>query len=67
MEMEYGILYVVDCSGSHVVAIMAELRLMVVDNGWVVYFDKRLWRNNDYHFERRRWENDISVELACAK
>ena len=35
----------------------------MVDNGWVVYFDKTFWRNNDYHFERRRWENDISLNL----
>ena len=42
MEMEYGVLYVEDSLELHVLAIMAELRLMVVDDGWVVYFDKEV-------------------------
>lgn len=61
--MKYGVLFMADSLESHLVVITAELRLMVVDNGWIVYLDKRLRRNNDYHVERRRWENDISLKL----
>lgn len=63
MELEYSVLHVGNPLELHAVAIMAELRLMVVDDGWVVCFDKRFWRDNDYHFERRRSEDDISLNF----
>ena len=47
METEYGVLYVGDSLEFFIVAIMVELSLAVVNNGWVAYLDKRSWRNND--------------------